>query len=234
MALVASAAFLPVPYVTMSPGPTVNVLGSSQDKPIIDVRGARRPTRPTGDLRLTTVSVTDPTRRIRLAEALKAWLDPKRAVVPAGRDLPAGPDRRRRASSRAASRWSAPRTPRSRRRCTSSATSCRSRSRCSAVTKSAPADGKLEARDRILRVNGTPIRLLQAGHQAIQRSGVGKPATLRRTARERHKTLQVTPKAAPDDPKRAMVGVQIGTGYDFPFDVSGAPSARTSAGPARG
>ena len=82
LALVAVAAFLPVPYVTMSPGPTVNVLGSSQDKPIIDVRGAR--TYPTsGDLRLTTVSVTNPTRRIGLAETLEGVARPQACGVPA-------------------------------------------------------------------------------------------------------------------------------------------------------
>ncbi len=42
----------------------------------------------------------------------------------------------------------------------------------------------------------------------------------------------MTPKASPDDPKKAVVGVQIQPGYDFPFDVSvrlgddiGGPSA---------
>ncbi len=42
----------------------------------------------------------------------------------------------------------------------------------------------------------------------------------------------MTTKAAPDDPRRRGVGVQIGTGYDFPFDVAvrlsddiGGPSA---------
>jgi len=42
----------------------------------------------------------------------------------------------------------------------------------------------------------------------------------------------VTPKASPDDPEKAAVGIQIQPGYDFPFDVSvrlgeniGGPSA---------
>src|SRR3954447_3875482 len=85
----AAAVLLPVPYVTMSPGPTVNVLGDSGKRPIIDVSGHR--TYPTnGDLRLRTVSVTNPTRRIGLAEALRAWFDPTRAVYP--RDVIYPPD----------------------------------------------------------------------------------------------------------------------------------------------
>src|SRR6478672_9372111 len=60
--LLAAAVFVPVPYVTESPGPTVNVLGDSSGKPIIAVRGHQ--TYPTkGDLRLTTGSVTNPRTR---------------------------------------------------------------------------------------------------------------------------------------------------------------------------
>ncbi len=66
-------------------------------------------------------------------------------------------------------------------------------------------------------------------------AGVGKPATfvVRRDGKPT-KTVTVTPQASPDDPKKAVVGMQIGTGYDFPFDVSRATSATTSAGPAPG
>src|SRR6185436_13552984 len=79
--LLATAVFLPVPYVTESPGPTVNGLGSSAGRPIIAVRGHE--TYPTeGDLRLTTVSVTNPTHRIGLGEAMTAWFDGARAVYP--------------------------------------------------------------------------------------------------------------------------------------------------------
>ena len=81
VALLAVAAFLPVPYVTESPGPTINVLGTSKDKPIISVTGHK--TYPTqGDLRLTTVSATNPTHRIGLGEAMAAWFDGARAVYP--------------------------------------------------------------------------------------------------------------------------------------------------------
>ena len=41
VALLAVAAFVPVPYVTESPGPTINVLGKSKDQPIISVTGHR-------------------------------------------------------------------------------------------------------------------------------------------------------------------------------------------------
>ena len=89
----------PVPYVTMSPGPTVNVLGEQPGQADHRRRRRTRPTPPPGDLRLTTVSVTNPTRRIGLAEALTAWFDGATRGLPARRDLPAGPDRRGRAAA---------------------------------------------------------------------------------------------------------------------------------------
>ncbi len=79
--LVGAAAFLPVPYVTMSPGPTVDVLDEVDGDRVIEVVGAD--TFPTeGDLRLTTVSVTSPTAEVSLLEALSAWFDGTRAVYP--------------------------------------------------------------------------------------------------------------------------------------------------------
>ena len=77
----------------MSPGPTVNVLG----KPAASrsSRCAGHQTYPTeGDLRLTTVSVTNPTAPVSLGEALAAWFDGTRAVYP--RDVIYPPEQTRR------------------------------------------------------------------------------------------------------------------------------------------
>jgi PDZ domain-containing protein len=90
----------------------------------------------------------------------------------------------------------------------------------------------LRTRDRLLKINGRPIRDVGQVSQAIQTTGVGRPATF--VVRRDGKDVQVTIRAsaAPGHPKKAVVGVQISTGYDFPFDVSirlgeeiGGPSA---------
>ena len=80
-ALIAVAAFLPVPYVTMSPGPTVDVLAKYDGDQVIQVDG-HETFETEGDLRLTTVSVTSPGVEINLLEALSAWFDGTRAVYP--------------------------------------------------------------------------------------------------------------------------------------------------------
>jgi Lon-like protease len=230
VALAVVTVAVPVPYVTMSPGPTVNVLGGSTAKPIIDVRGHRSyPTK--GDLRLTTVSVTSPTRRVGLVSTLRAWFDGDRAVYP--RDVIYPPDQ----SAQDAEQQSNVEMVGSQDTAIAAALTelgyrVPLQVEVQAVTKGSPAAGRLETRDRLLRVNGVRIRDVQQVTASVQRSGVGKKASFVVRRGTATKKVVITTKASPDDPKKAVVGVSIGTGYDFPFDVSvrlgediGGPSA---------
>ena len=228
--LLATAVFVPVPYVTEGPGPTVNVLGKPGGKPIISVRGHQiYPTQ--GDLRLTTVSVTNPTHRIGLGEVLAAWFDGARAVYP--RDVIYPPDQ----SAEDVETQSAVEMVSSQDTAIAAALhelgyKLPLRVEIVDVTKGAPADGKLRTRDRVVKVNGQTITDVSQVSKAIQTSGIGKPATFVVRRDGATKTVTVTPKASPDDPQKAAVGVQIQPGYDFPFDVAvrlgddiGGPSA---------
>jgi PDZ domain-containing protein len=225
-----TALLLPVPYVTMSPGPTVNVLGSTKGKAIIDVSGHR--TYPTkGDLRLTTVSVTNPTRHVGLGETLEAWVDKKRAVLP--RDVVYPPDQ----SADDVEQQSSVEMVSSQDTAIAAALSelgyrLPLQIEVLAVTKGSPAAGKLEVRDRIESINGVPIKDVKQVSRAVQRTGVGESATFVVRRDGKTKRVVIKAEASPEDKKRAVVGVQIGTGYDFPFDVSvrlgediGGPSA---------
>ena len=228
--LVGAAFLLPVPYVTMSPGPTVDVLAESGGKPTIDVSGAKSyPTK--GDLRLTTVSVTSPTHQLSLVDALAAWFDGTRAVYP--RDVIYPPDQ----SVADVQRESSVQMVSSQDSAIAVALEelgykLPLLTEVLGVTDGSPADGKLKPRDVIVSVNGTRIRRVAQVSAAIQKSGVGEPATfvVRRDGASR--TVRVTPEPSKDDKQRAVVGVEIGTGYDFPFDIKvrideaiGGPSA---------
>lgn len=82
VALVA-AVLLPVPYVILGPGPTLNTLGKDQNgKPLITVAGHRiYPTN--GHLNMVTVSYRGgPGNEFNVFTALRAWLDKNQAVVP--------------------------------------------------------------------------------------------------------------------------------------------------------
>jgi len=229
-ALVAVAALVPVPFVLMSPGPTINVLGENAGKPIIEVAGHRTYTT-TGQLRLTTVSVTNPTAHIGLFGALSGWFNRTQAVYP--RDVIYPPDQ---SADDVQQQGSVEMVNSQDTAIAAALTELGYRLPLQvevlAVTKGAPAQGRLQVRDRVLRVNGTRIRNAQDVSRAILQTGVGRPATFVVRRGKATRSVVVTPRAAPGDAKRAVVGVQIGTGYDFPFDVSvnidnqiGGPSA---------
>jgi PDZ domain-containing protein len=82
---------LPVPYVILSPGPTYNTLGtysvSNKDQNIIGIIG-RAPNKTTGNLNLTTVSVS--TDKLTVFNALSAWLQSDEVVVPRSSLFPPG------------------------------------------------------------------------------------------------------------------------------------------------
>ena len=162
VALLAVAAFVPVPYVTESPGPTINVLGTSKDKPIISVTGHK--TYPTqGDLRLTTVSVTNPTHRIGLGEAMAAWFDGARAVYP--RDVIYPPQQ----SADEVEKQSAVEMVSSQDTAVVAALRALGYDlpatvKVVAVTKGAPAQGRLRSGDVITRVDGRPTTERGRGH----------------------------------------------------------------------
>ena len=78
----ALAVAVPVPFVTLAPGPVFDILGEVDDEPVLSVQGARTyPT--TGRLDMTTVSETGGTSgSVLLGEAMWAWLNPDLTVQP--------------------------------------------------------------------------------------------------------------------------------------------------------
>jgi PDZ domain-containing protein len=105
---IAISVLVPVPYVILGPGPTLNTLGKdSSGQPLITISGhATYPTN--GHLNMVTVSYQGcQGNRFNIFTALVAWLNPHQAVVPdpgaehAGDDQLAG-DRDRRRADRAA------------------------------------------------------------------------------------------------------------------------------------
>ena len=224
------AVLLPVPYVTMNPGPTVNVLGESGDKPIIAVSGHK--TYPTdGDLRLTTVSVTNPTAQVGLGEVMGAWFDGARAVYP--RDVIYPPEQ----SAEDVETQSAVDMVSSQDTAVVAALRALGYDlpatvKVVAVTKGAPAQGRLRSGDVITRVDGKPATTAEAVTRGVQAAGAGTPVTLEVRRGGATRTVTVTPRTSPDDPSKALLGIQIQPSYDFPFDVKvrlgddiGGPSA---------
>ncbi|MDH6626748.1 PDZ domain-containing protein [Streptomyces sp. LBL] len=88
-ALIATAAFAPLPFSLAQPGLTANVLGENKGTPVITVSGA--PTRDTrGQLRMTTIEATNPDARVSLGDVIDSWFRTDQAVMPRDAVYPSG------------------------------------------------------------------------------------------------------------------------------------------------
>ncbi|MFI9806082.1 S16 family serine protease [Streptomyces sp. NPDC052301] len=89
VALIATAAFAPLPFTLAQPGSTANVLGENKGTPVITVAGA--PVRRTGgQLRMVTIVATGPDARISLGDVIGNWFRTDRAVMPRDAVYPSG------------------------------------------------------------------------------------------------------------------------------------------------
>ncbi|MGW0979792.1 S16 family serine protease [Streptomyces xiamenensis] len=88
-ALLAVAAFAPLPFAVAHPGPTADVLGDSDGKPVITITGA--PVRePEGELRMTTITATAPDASVHLTDVLGGYFASDQAVLPTEAVYPVG------------------------------------------------------------------------------------------------------------------------------------------------
>lgn len=233
VALVCVAFLVPVPYVTMRPGPVFNTLGEFDGKPMFtfgkDVR-----TYPTeGALDFTTVSVTRADTKLSLVGVMKAYFTDDVAVVPHDIVYPkdqsaADSDKVGQAqltSSKDASRVAALRA---------AGYTVPESTSVAGVVKGAPAAGKLETGDVIRSVDG---RRTVAAASVVKAVSGTKPGTVVEIGYDRRGAkgvARITTKADPADPKVARVGVTLRSQYEYPVSITnnvgdqvGGPSAGT-------
>ena len=227
--LVVIAAGKPVDYVTFRPGPTMNVLGEFDDKPIVSVSG-RKTYRDDGALQMVTVYSGTPDEATNLFNVIHGWVDPDTAVFPRSiydKDETDESNREQSAAEMSSSQDNA----------TAAALDAldidyETEVAVNAVAKDGASAGKLKKGDVLLAVNGKsapgPTRLVEL----IRAVKPGTPTvlTVRRGGSERKVTVTTTP--APDDAKASRIGIEIRARFDFPFEVDiqlpssiGGPSA---------
>lgn len=212
------AAVKAVPYVTFSPGPTVNVLGEYDGTSIISVKG-HRSYRDKGALRLTTVVPSGPQQKVNIATMVFAWLDPDRAVYP--RKIIYGEDDTRqsvRDESAAQMASSQDNAIASALRALDIAFT--TRVGIATVEKDGPADGKLEPGDTIVTVNGRAVRGVSQVTDVIRPLPVGSKVEMTVRRGGSLENLELVTAAAPDNEKASAIRVSIqAAGYRFPFSV---------------
>lgn len=89
VALLATAAFAPLPFSVAQPGMTANVLGSNRGAQVISVKGADT-RRTSGQLRMVTIEATGPDARLTFADLAGDWFRTDRAVMPRDAVYPSG------------------------------------------------------------------------------------------------------------------------------------------------
>jgi PDZ domain-containing protein len=216
-----------LPFVTYAPGLTVNVLGDNGDRPIITVQG-HRTFHDDGQLRMTTVSVTQRDAKLDLFTLLRTWFARDDAVYPYAIQYGGGGSQQQdtqagkveMADSQQGAEVAALRQL---------GYELRGQLRIISVTKGMPADGKLEVRDVLRRIAGTPITDSTDVATLLSKVPAGHAVPIVVERGQRRVTVAVTPV---NKNGQQLVGITIQPVYHFPFKVSvhidqniGGPSA---------
>ncbi|SFB92076.1 YlbL family protein [Streptomyces aidingensis] len=240
--LLFAAVLIRVPYAEMSPGPTVNTLGDYRGSPVLSIEGEQTH-ETSGHLNMTTVRVTGVNYRMSLAEAVMGWLSYDAAVIP---HETLYPDER---SADEVEQQNAEEFSRSQETAKVAALrelgyELETEIIVSAVVDGGPAEGRLHAGDVIVAVDGTKVTEQEQVAELVtaHRAGEEVVLTVEREPEDAEDTgdardggrerLDVTITTEPaEDDGRALIGVQVGLGYVFPFEIDieladvGGPSA---------
>lgn len=227
------AGLMPVPYVTMRPGPVFNTLGDFDKKPMFTFGDGVKTYPTSGTLDFTTVSVTRADSHVTLGAAIKGFFNKDVAVVPKSLIYPEGQ------SEATSSKQSA-----------AELDSSKDSSRVAAlraagykvtgvpviagVVKGGAAEGTLRTGDIVKAVNGVTLTTDQALVDAVATHKPGDVVKVTFTRKGKEQTASITTKPDADNPKLPRIGVMLGTKYTYPFKVDnnvgrqiGGPSAGT-------
>jgi PDZ domain-containing protein len=218
---------LPVPYVILGPGPTLNTLGKDQSgKPLITIDG-RTVHQTSGHLNMVSISYSGgPGHQFNVFSALRAWLDPHQAVVPQSEIFPPGQ------SQQQVTQQDQVQMTGSQQSATAAALhqlgiGYKTVAGVVSVKPGLPAYGKLKAGDLITAVDGQPVTGTSQLTSLIK-AHAAQPITLtiRRGGTAQH--VQLTARRVSGRP---ILGVVVQDQDQFPFRVTiqigqiGGPSA---------
>jgi len=231
------AASVQVPYVILEPGPVFDTLGSDSGKPIIKISGAKTyPT--TGELNMTTVSESGgPEEGVTVFQAAWAWIHPDASVMP--REVLYDEGTTQEQDYQAASEdFSTSQSNAIAAALTYLDKPVRTTLAITSVTFDAPADGKLRAGDRIVRMDGLMVSTPDQVVKTVREQKIGTLHSFVVERGSRTRTILVKSAPYPDDPstkadesKTPYIGIGIGYLYSADFTITfgledvGGPSA---------
>jgi PDZ domain-containing protein len=225
--LCALAVLVPLPYVTYYPGPTVDILGEHDGRETVQVTG-HPAYHDDGELRMTTIYVSDPQERVTLPQLLRAYVDGDAAVWP--KSSVYAPDE----TDESSDRENAVQMVSSQDTAVAAALTELGEDvepvvEVLDVTPGLPADGKLEVRDVLLKVGDRQVNDVRDVVKAVDATRPGDSLVFEVRRDDQRRTVRITPTQVDGDPR---VGISPGIGFDFPYRVSvdvadniGGPSA---------
>jgi PDZ domain-containing protein len=216
-----------VPYVALTPGPTLNTLGVADGHRLIQIRGHR--TYPAnGHLNMVTVSfLGGPGTQFNVYAALRAWLNPNDAVVPESEIFPAGKTQQQVIQQDTEQMVNSQQTATAAALC-QLGISFRVIDTIAATAKGKPAYGVLRRTDIISAVDGTPVTCRRDAAVLIRARRPGAPVRLTIQRHGKRMTFRLTTARIQG---QAVVGVVVAESFGFPFSVKirtgniGGPSA---------
>jgi Lon-like protease len=224
----AVAVVLPVPFVALTPGPTLNTLGTMNGKPLVQIKG--HPTYPAhGHLNMVTVSfIGGPRSHFNIFSALRSWLSPDEAVVPEQEIFTPGQTPQQVVKQDVEEMANSQQTATVAALCQLKI-SFKTVDTVRGTVKGMPAAGVLQLGDVVTAVDGKPVTACGADAATlIKARKPGAPVRLTVLRHGHTEQIRLTTVALQGQP---VVGVQLVQTFVFPFRVSisvgniGGPSA---------
>lgn len=229
-----AATALPTDQAIEQPGPVYDTLGTTQidgeDVPLVDIpMETIYPT--TGSLDMLTVqTLGTPEHPARVSDVIGAWLDKSKAVVPLTDLYPEG------TTSEQSTELGELQMKQSQQDAIAAALRVLGRDYTETITvysaqADGPSDGVLQKDDVLQTINDVPITSLDVLRAALVANGSEVPARLDILRDGKVESVTVTPGLSVTEPPAPVLGVEILTDYNFPFEVQiqidqvGGPSA---------
>ena len=228
VAAIAAAVLISVPYVILTPGPTLNTLGKdSSGQPLIAITGTRTYST-SGHLNLVTISYQGGSGvTLNVFQAVRAWLAPSEAVVPESELFPPGQ------SAQQTQQQDTEQMASSQELATAAALNelhipFQTQVQVLNTAAGYPASKSLKAGDVIQKVDGQAVTGSTSLSSMITAHPAGSTLQLQVLRSGQTLNLSVTSKSSGGAP---IIGVQVEENYKFPFNVKidvgdiGGPSA---------
>jgi len=227
------AYLIPMPYVTMRPGPAFDTLGTFDDQQMFTFGDGVKTYPTTGSLDFTTVSVTRADTNVSLADAVRAYFDRDVAVVPKSLVYPDDQSAKQSTAQSAAQLDSSKDSSRV-AALRAAGYTVTARPQVASVVKGGAAVSTLEVGDVVTEIDGTAVATSAEAVAAISAKTPGDTVVVTVERDGAAKTFDIVTRPDADDPSVPRIGISLGTEYTYPIEINnnvgreiGGPSAGT-------